>query len=137
MADQPRTRVVAIDDDETILEMYETGLPAAGIELRTFGDPKKAREFFASAKPEELPEVILCDIMMPGLDGISLMGEIRAKDAAAHIPIIAVSGLNDAATLNDALLFGAMDYVVKPFELGALLAKIAKAAELSRRRAGK
>ena len=137
MADQPRIKVVAIDDDETILEMYETGLPAAGCELRTFGDPKKARAFFASAKPEELPEVILVDIMMPGLDGISLMGEIRGKEAAAHIPIIAVSGLNDAATLNDALLFGAMDYVVKPFEIGALLAKIAKAAELSRRRSGK
>lgn len=137
MTDQPRTKVVAIDDDETILEMYETGLPAAGCELRTFCDPKKARDFFASAAPADLPEVILVDIMMPGLDGISLMHDIRSHDAAAHIPIIAVSGLNDAATLNDALLFGAMDYVVKPFDLGSLVAKIAKAAELSRKRAQK
>ncbi len=137
MAEEPRIKVAAVDDDETILEVYETGLAAAGCELRTFSDPKKAREFFNSAKREEMPDVILMDIMMPGVDGISLMGDIRAKDAAAHIPIIAVSGLNDAATLNDALLFGAMDYLVKPFELDALMAKIKKAAELSRKRAPK
>ena len=137
MADEPRIKVTAVDDDEAILEIYETGLASAGCEVRAFSDPKKARDFFASAKPEEMPDVILMDIMMPGLDGISLMGDIRSKDAASHIPIIAVSGLNDAATLNDALLFGAMDYMVKPFELDALVAKIKKAAELSRRRAPK
>lgn len=137
MAEAPRIKVTAVDDDETILEIYETGLAAAGCEVRTFVDPKKARDFFSSARPEEMPDVILMDIMMPGVDGISLMGDIRAKDAAAHIPIIAVSGLNDAATLNDALLFGAMDYLVKPFEMDALTAKIKKAAELSRRRAPK
>lgn len=137
MSDEKKITVIAIDDDETILEIYETGLAAAGMDVRTFCEPKKARDFFATAKPEELPDVVLMDIMMPGLDGISLMGAVRSKDAAAHIPIIAVSGLNDAATLNDALLFGAMDYVVKPFDMEALLAKVKKAAELSRRRAAK
>jgi len=134
MADEPRIKVVAVDDDETILEIYETGLAAAGCEVRAFSDPKKARDFFAGAKPGEVPDVILMDIMMPGVDGISLMGDIRRHDAAAHIPIIAVSGLNDAATLNDALLFGAMDYMVKPFDLDTLTAKIRKAAELARKR---
>ena len=137
MADEPRIKVVAVDDDETILEIYETGLAAAGCEVRSFSDPKKARDFFAAGKPGEVPDVILMDIMMPGVDGISLMGDIRRHDAAAHIPIIAVSGLNDAATLNDALLFGAMDYMVKPFDLDTLTAKIRKAAELARKRAQK
>jgi len=137
MAEELRIKVAAVDDDETILEVYETGLASAGCEVRAFSEPKKAREFFASAKPEEMPDVILMDIMMPGVDGISLMGDIRRHDAAAHIPIIAVSGLNDAATLNDALLFGAMDYLVKPFDLDTLMAKIRKAAELSRKRAQK
>jgi two-component system nitrogen regulation response regulator GlnG len=137
MTEEPRIKVAAVDDDETILEVYETGIAAAGGVVRTFSDPKKAREFFAAAKPEEMPEVILMDIMMPGVDGISLMGDIRRRDEAAHIPIIAVSGLNDAATLNDALLFGAMDYLVKPFDMDTLMAKIRKAAELSRKRAKK
>jgi len=137
MTDEPRIKVAAVDDDETILEIYETGLASAGCEVRTFVEPKKARDFFAEAKPAEMPDVILMDIMMPGVDGISLMGDIRRREAAAHIPIIAVSGLNDAATLNDALLFGAMDYLVKPFDLATLMAKIRKAAELSRKRAPK
>ena len=137
MADEPRIKVAAVDDDETILEIYETGLASAGMEVRAFSEPKKAREFFNEGKPGTMPDVILMDIMMPGVDGISLMGDIRSKDAAAHIPIIAVSGLNDAATLNDALLFGAMDYLVKPFDLDTLIAKIKKAAELSRKRAPK
>ena len=135
MAEEQRIKVAAVDDDETILEIYETGLAAEGCEVRTFSDPKKAREFFSSAKPGEIPDVILMDIMMPGVDGISLMGDIRGAEAASHVPIIAVSGLNDAATLNDALLFGAMDYMVKPFEIDALMVKIRKAAELSRKRA--
>jgi len=137
MTETPRVKIIAIDDDEAILEIYESGLTDAGYELRTFSDPKRARDFFAKALPSEMPDVILMDIMMPGLDGISLMSYIRSKDAAAHIPIIAISGLNDAATLNDALLFGAMDYMVKPFDLEALSAKIAKAAEISRKRAPK
>ena len=137
MADESRIKVAAVDDDETILEIYETGLAATGYEVRTFSEPKKARDFFAKATAAEMPDVILMDIMMPGLDGISLMNDIRSRDAAAHIPIIAVSGLNDAATLNDALLFGAMDYMVKPFDLDVLISKIVKAAELSRKRAPK
>ena len=135
--EEQRIKVAAVDDDETILEIYETGLAAAGLEVITFSDPKKARDFCSAGKAGTMPDVILMDIMMPGLDGISLMGDIRSKDAAAHIPIIAVSGLNDAATLNDALLFGAMDYLVKPFDLDTLIAKIKKAAELSRKRAPK
>ena len=137
MTDEPRVKVAAVDDDETILEIYETGLAAAGYELRTFSEPRRARDFFDKAQTSELPDVILLDIMMPGLDGITLMNHIRSADTTAHIPIIAVSGLNDAATLNDALLFGAMDYMVKPFDLEALTGKIKKAAELSRKRAPK
>ncbi|HBA59848.1 MAG TPA: hypothetical protein DCZ92_03320 [Elusimicrobia bacterium] len=137
MPEERRIKIVAVDDDETILEIYETGLAATGFEIRAFSDPRKARDFFFQAKPEEMPDVILMDIMMPGLDGISLMHDVHSKDASAHIPIIAVSGLNDAATLNDALLFGAMDYMVKPFDMDLLVGKIHKAAELSRKRAQK
>lgn len=137
MTEDKKISVIAIDDDETILEIYETGLTASGMDVRSFSEPKKARDFFAAAKPEEMPDVVLMDIMMPGLDGISLMSEVRSRDAAAHLAIIAVSGLNDAATLNDALLFGAMDYMVKPFDIEVLVSKIQKAAELSRKRAKK
>jgi len=137
MVENVKIQVIAVDDDETILDVYETGLAAAGCDIKTFSNPKKAKEYFSALKPGEAPHVILMDIMMPGIDGISLMHDIHSMDNTAHVPIIAVSGLNDAATLNDALLFGAMDYVVKPFEMSVLEAKIKKAFELSLRRAPK
>ena len=137
MPENAKIQVVAVDDDEAILDIYETGLSAGGYAVKTFANPKKAKEYFAALKPGEAPHVILMDIMMPGIDGISLMHDIHSMDNTAHVPIIAVSGLNDAATLNDALLFGAMDYVVKPFDMAALEAKIKKAFELALKRAPK
>jgi two-component system alkaline phosphatase synthesis response regulator PhoP len=137
MAENTKIKIIAVDDDETILDIYETGLAADGYAIKTFANPKKAKEHFAAMKPGEAPHVILMDIMMPGIDGISLMHDIHSMDVTAHVPIIAVSGLNDAATLNDALLFGAMDYLVKPFNMEALEQKIKKAFELSQKRAPK
>ena len=115
MSDQ-KIKIVAIDDDEAILDVYETGLSAKGYEIKTFLDPRKGKEYLLS-EDTDLPDVILMDIMMPGIDGISLMKDVHSNLRTTHIPIIAVSGLNDAATLNDALLFGAMDYLVKPFAI--------------------
>lgn len=121
--------ILAVDDDDTILEIYESGLSA--YELKTFDNPQKAKDYVFSAAKK--PDVILMDIMMPHIDGIALMNEIHSNEDTKHIPIIAVSGLNDAATLNDALLFGAMDYLVKPFDMAELEAKIKKAAEISKK----
>ena len=132
-----KIRVIAVDDDETILDIYETGLAAGNYSVKTFSSSKQAKEYFQGMKPEDAPHVILMDIMMPGIDGISLMHDIHSMDVTAHIPIIAVSGLSDAATLNDALLFGAMDYIVKPFNMDALELKIKKAFEVYQKRAPK
>lgn len=129
--------MIAVDNDETILAMFEIGLAACGYDIKTFASPDAARAYFASLKPGEAPHVILMDIIMPGIDGVSLMHEIHSMDATANVPIIAVSGLTDAATLNDAMLFGAMDYLVKPFDMETLKSKIQAAFELSQKRAPK
>ena len=123
-----------MDDDATTLSIYETGLAAAGYAIKTFLSPKKAKEYFTGLKAGEAPHVILMDIIMPGIDGISLLHDIHSMDNIAHVSIIAVSGLHDNVTLNDALLFGAMDYLVKPFDMETLKLKIKKAFELSQQR---
>lgn len=125
-----KLKVLAVDDDPTICEWYETGLPALGYEVVCATSAKQAKKHLASQKPD----LILMDIMMPEQDGISLTREIRADPRTAHIPVLAVSGLADAATLNDALLYGAVDYVVKPFDIETLKLKIERALSQAAKR---
>lgn len=115
-----KRKILAVDDDASVCEIYEQGLPAIGYEVVTASSAGRAKAAIKDAKPD----LILMDIMMGDQDGISLMQEFRSNPETSHIPILMVSGLADAATLNDALLFGAVDYVVKPIDLTVLKTKI-------------
>ncbi|MBI3554542.1 MAG: response regulator [Elusimicrobia bacterium] len=127
----PKKRILAIDDDASICDFYSQGLALLGFDISCASNAKKARDFLKTQKPD----LILMDIMMPDVDGITLTREFRADTKTADIPILVVSGLADAGTLNDALLFGAVDYMVKPIDLDALKAKIDRTfAALERRR---
>ena len=120
MAAVAKKRVLAVDDDPSVCDFYEQGLRLLGYDVECSPSAAKARE----ALKRRRPDIILMDIMMPDQDGISFTRELRAEAKTSHIPIIVVSGLADAGTLNDALLFGAVDYVVKPVDLEALRGKI-------------
>jgi DNA-binding response OmpR family regulator len=120
--------IIAVDDDDAILDMYKNGL--VDFDVLTFDNPKEAWEFLN--KTDRLPDLILMDIMMSYLDGITFIREIRMNSKLSLIPVIAVSGLGDAATLNDALLFGATDYIIKPFDIGDLSNRIKRIIEKNR-----
>ncbi len=124
--------VLAVDDDVSVRELYEQGLPLYGFDVACAENAGKARAFLAQRRPD----IILMDIMMPDQDGISLTQEFRAEPKTADIPILIVSGLADAATVNDALLFGAVDYLVKPIDLEVLKRKIEGVFALLERRRG-
>lgn len=106
--------VIAVDDDDIILDMYKNGL--VNFDVLCFNEPREAKEYLFN-KENRKPDVILMDIMMPFIDGITFIREVHSNDELSFIPIIAVSGLSDAATLNDAMLFGAVDYIIKPFDI--------------------
>ncbi len=115
--------ILAVDDEVSLCEFYEKTLPFLGYDVAVSLSAKEAREAIRVRKPS----LILMDIMMPGEDGIGFTRELRASNEYSDIPIIVVSGLADAATLNDALLFGAVDYIVKPIEIEILKSKIERA----------
>lgn len=125
-----KKKILAVDDDAGICELYETGIPAMGYDLTCASSGKQAKALIA----KEIPDLILMDIMMPDLDGITLTREILSDPKTAKVPILVVSGLSDAATLNDALLFGAVDYVVKPLDMGVLKSKIERCLAISEKR---
>ena len=130
MTEEARIKVVAVDDDESILDMYQAGL-AKSCEVKTFSDPSEAKAFLDSASPADIPHVILMDIMMPGISGLVLMTHIHSMPHTAHIPVITVSGKSDPASVKDAILFGAADFVAKPFEFSSLKEQIQKAFKAS------
>jgi CheY-like chemotaxis protein len=130
VSEKSKKRVLAVDDDASVCEFYSTALKTLGYEVGIAGDAKRAKESLGKTRPD----VILMDIMMPDQDGISLTRELRDDPKTADIPIIVVSGLADAGTLNDALLFGAVDYLVKPIDLNSLGGKIERALAAAERR---
>lgn len=115
-----KKKILAVDDDASVCDFYQQGLALMGFDVSVAMSAAKAKEALKTGSPD----LILMDIMMPDQDGISLTRDIRNDPKTSHIPIIVVSGLADAGTLNDALLFGAVDYVVKPIDLEALRGKI-------------
>jgi DNA-binding response OmpR family regulator len=120
MAAVEKKRILAVDDDASICEFYETTLDMLGYDVRIAANARIAKETILLHRPD----LILMDIMMPDQDGISLTRELRNDRKTSDIPILMVSGLADAGTLQDALLFGAVGYLVKPVDIDALKAKI-------------
>lgn len=120
MTAMPKKRILAVDDDVSIREFYELSLPSMGFDVQIASNARSAKESIALMRPD----LILMDIMMPDQDGISLTRELRNDRKTSDIPILMVSGLADAGTLQDALLFGAVGYMVKPIDPDALKAKI-------------
>ena len=120
MPPMPKKRILAVDDDASMREFYETTLEMLGYTAQIASGAGAAKESISLLRPD----LILMDIMMPEQDGISLTRELRNNIKTSDIPIIMVSGLADAGTLQDALLFGAVGYIVKPVDADALKAKI-------------
>ena len=110
-------RVLVADDDRQILGALRIILSARGYDVTTARDGKEALDRAAS----DHPDLILLDLGMPGLDGLSVIQAIRGWST---VPILVVSGRTDSAEIVEALDLGADDYVTKPFATDELLARI-------------
>ena len=85
----------------------------------------------ARARP---PDLVLCDVMMPGLDGFELLRELRADERTREIPVIMLSARAGEEARIEGLESGADDYLIKPFSARELLARVSAHLELSRMR---
>ncbi len=116
-------RILAIDDDPTILEIIELFLEMRGYsDIHVAPSAEQAiKQMARSATPFDL---ILLDINMPGMSGISLIHDIIHHPVHRHARIVMLSALGDAQHVEDAFTAGAVDYMIKPFELPDLEASI-------------
>jgi DNA-binding response OmpR family regulator len=109
--------VLFVEDDPTIREMTTLALERDGFTVATAADGRAGLDAFR-ARP---PDVVLLDVMLPGLDGVSVCRQIRA---ASVVPIVMLSARSDPIDVVLGLEAGADDYVTKPFDPPVLSARL-------------
>lgn len=119
-------KVLIVEDDSNIAELLHLYLEKEGFETAVAGDGGKGVELFRSFHPE----LVLLDIMLPVMDGWSVLKKIRENDKT---PVIMLTAKGETQDKVAGLEGGADDYIVKPFEIAELLARV----ETVLRRAGK
>ena len=113
-------KIVVVEDDAVLAETLADNLAQEGHKVTTISDGETAYKRIVD-KP---PDLIILDVMLPKLDGLSLCRMIRREPTIAHIPIIMLTARSSEVDKIVGLESGADDYVVKPFGLGELLARI-------------
>ena len=114
-------RILAVDDDQDILEVLQYILEDSGYEVETLSDG----HFLFDKINENMPDLILLDIMLGNMDGRQLCKEVKAKLETHNIPVILISASH---TISDTLHNDGApnDFIAKPFDIDVLLKRIEK-----------
>ena len=103
------TKILVCEDDKLISDSLCEALKQAGYEITPAYDGEEA----VAKSKEFLPDLMLLDIMMPKLDGVSVLWEVRANPATAKIAVIVLTNIGDMETISKILTAGATDYLLK------------------------
>ncbi|MDO8926373.1 MAG: response regulator [Sideroxyarcus sp.] len=118
-----RKTLMVVDDDE-----FQHKLVGKILESKDFHLVYAASGIDAlSMMPGMLPDIILMDVVMPEMDGIETMRNLKAVPQLAGIPVIMITGKSEGKVVSECLKAGAVDFVVKPFDQAVLIAKIERA----------
>ena len=112
--------IFAVDDETGIRELYQCARDAAGFRVRCF---EGAESLFAALR-EEMPDLLLLDVMLEGEDGYEILTRLRADTRTASLPVIMVSAKGEEVSKVKGLNLGADDYLAKPFGVMELVARI-------------
>jgi two-component system, sensor histidine kinase and response regulator len=111
------SRILVIDDDAAIQSLTAKALQARGFQALTAGD---GREGLDIAR-KYLPDLIICDIQMPELDGYETLAALQQDPLTSAIPFVFLTGLSDRADVRFGMGLGADDYLTKPFTVNELM----------------
>lgn len=115
-----RELIFIVDDEVEILELVEFNLNRSGYRTRRIVSGEAALD----AVRKDMPDLILLDLMLPGVDGLEVCRQLRADPATANTPIIIMTAKGEDADVVTGLELGAADYVVKPFSPRLLVARV-------------
>jgi diguanylate cyclase (GGDEF)-like protein len=113
-------RILVVDDDPDILQFVRLNLELDGFTVELAGGGKEALEK-AAASP---PDLMLLDVMMPEIDGLTVLRRLRSDPGTSSIPVIVLTARSLAEDRVKGLDLGADDYITKPFDLEELIARV-------------
>ena len=122
MNPNPTPKILIADDEVFMLRLLEMTFKKGGYEVVCCRDGKEA---LATAQAI-LPQLIVLDIMMPGLDGLGALRMLKQKPATENIPVVVLSGKGHSLTRVDAVMAGAVLFLAKPFSPNELLGAVQK-----------
>ncbi len=117
---EPLARLLVVDDDESNRDMLSRRLRKAGYEVESAEDGRRALDLLG----KHVFDLILLDNMMPGVSGVEVLRRVREKHSPCQLPVIMVTAQCDGASVLAALRQGANDYLTKPMDFPAALARI-------------
>jgi DNA-binding response OmpR family regulator len=123
-AASPKKLVLVVEDEESVRTLVVKALLAKGYDVQQASDGLAASELLGQMK--RVPDLLICDVMMPTIDGYSLVRLIKAHKELSSIPIIFLTAKTDAADVVQGIKLGARHYVQKPFSVKDLLDKVEK-----------
>ena len=123
MTAENHAKILVIDDDDTILMQVEQAL-----EQHSY-TPVCANDGESGIKKatEEQPDLIILDRRMPEMDGNETLTQLKAENTTKNIPVIMLTGDSKVSDVASSLELGAVDYIVKPFDVNNLLIRLKKA----------
>jgi PAS domain S-box-containing protein len=128
--DGGRARVLIADDNADMREYLTNLLTNSGYHAVATANGHDALEAIRA----ELPDLVISDVMMPGMDGLQLVAELRAEPRTAAVPVLLLSARAGQEASIEGLQAGADDYLVKPFAAAELLARVRANIEMARLR---
>ena len=112
--------ILIADDDDTVRDLVAFKLAAAGYHAITADNGSTA----LSLVHREQPDMVILDVAMPGLDGLSVCYELHSSAATAQIPVLMLSGRGRQVDIDLGLTVGADDYLIKPFSPAELIRRV-------------
>ena len=116
----PKQTILAIDDEKDILKLLEFNLEKEGYQVLLGKTGEEGLELARNKKPD----LIILDLMLPGIDGLEVCKLLKNQNITNHIPILMLTAKNTETDQVVGLELGASDYIAKPFSVKILLARI-------------
>lgn len=115
-----KARILVVDDEDDILELARYNLAREGYDVACVDTGEKAVDYAASDKPD----LVILDLMLPGIDGLEVCKILKNGTKTADIPIIMLTAKGEESDIVTGLELGAEDYITKPFSPKILIARI-------------